>query len=285
MKKLFYLSVIILTSLSFHQSFAQGGGGDIMGVPIFAYGDPSGEHDGAHIEAKASLDLWRYKYDYSNSISDEKDHALIAQNIAIMLTEGFIWGSPYGPPSDFEYRPFGIYAPHRSGLFLAKDEVDNGFAPDYYRTDTSSQVKILKFYLSEGLEYVAKNSQTTYNGSSLKTVTKLSYLQLPVLINYIKLISKNTAAIHAGIGAYFAYALSGKFKTTGQAAVDVHFGNSNNDDLKRSDFGIVINAGYMFLKRWDASIDYGLGLKNLSTIPDETIHIRGFSLNIGYAFR
>ncbi|HVT83627.1 MAG TPA: porin family protein [Chitinophagaceae bacterium] len=278
MKKLFYASVIILSGLSFHQCFAQET--NIMGMPIFAYGSPGFRKGklftGEHFEARISLDLWRDKYGYSNSISDEKDRALIAQNIAIVLTEGFIWGS--------DDNPLGIYKPHRSGLFLAKDELDNGLTPEYYRTDTSRQAKIIKFYLSEGLEYVAKNSQTTYNGSSLKTVTKLSYLQLPVLVNYLKLINKNTAAIHAGIGAYFAYALSGKFKTTGQAAVDAHFGNSDNDDFKRTDFGIAINAGYMFLKRWDASVGYNLGLKNLSTQPDTKIHISGFSLNIGYAF-
>lgn len=148
--------------------------------------------------------------------------------------------------------------------------------------NTPSQKQRSYFYLSEELEFVVKSANSTFGGAGNTTTTTLNYLQLPILVNYLYPLNNNTAAIYAGLGIYFAYALSGKYKNNGQTQ-DIHLGNSANDGLKRSDLDISINAGYNISNKWDAFINYDIGIKNLSNqTPDPDIHIRGFSINVGY---
>ncbi|HVZ96446.1 MAG TPA: porin family protein [Chitinophagaceae bacterium] len=268
MKKLFFFSILFLSHIFLNQSFAQNAG--IMSAPIFAYGKINGE--GAHAEAVASLELDPITFKYKGSASDEKDRARVAGNLGILFSEGFIWGGS-APEA---------YNVHGGGLFFAKDDVGGALNPEYYDGNAPSQKKPIYLYLSEEPEFVIKSTKSSFGGAGNTTITTLNYLQLPVLINYITPVAHNTAAIHAGIGVYMAYALSGKYKNGGQTQ-DVHLGNSDNDDFKRTDFGIAINAGYKFLKKWNVFINYDWGLKNLSNqSPDPDIYIRGFSLNVGY---
>ena len=50
-------------------------------------------------------------------------------------------------------------------------------------------------------------------------------------------------------------------------------------------FGLEINGGFRFLKKWDATLAYQLGLNNVSTTsPDPDTKIRGLTLSVGYWF-
>ena len=126
-------------------------------------------------------------------------------------------------------------------------------------------------YLSAELAFKLKSTKESDEGTT--TTISLWYLQLPVLINYRYALA-DKSAIHVGVGPYAAMGLFGKFSGAGNSAT-VHFGSSDNDDIKRS-----------FLKKWDVIVNYDLGLRQVSaTPPDPTSKIRGFSLKIGYRIK
>ncbi len=256
--------VFLAQTILANQSFAQHSTKGMLGL--------LGDIADAHAEAVASLDLKNPSFKYSGSASDEKDHPKAAENLGILISEGVLFGR--GAHS--------VFNEHRGGLFFAEDGLGGAMDPEPDVANIPSQKKPLYFYLSEELEFVVKSANSTFGGGGNTTTTTLNYLQLPVLFNYLHPLNNNTAAIHAGLGVYFAYALSGKYKNNGQTQ-DIHLGSSADDDFKRSDFGTAINVGYNISNKWDAFINYDIGIKNLSNqAPDPNIRIRGFSINVGY---
>ena len=231
-----------------------------------------GDIPDAHAEAVASLDLKGPVPKYPGSVSDQKIDPKAAENLGILLSEAMLFGRGSRL----------IYNEPKGGSLFARDALGGAMDPEMDRLAPTSK-KPVYLFLSEELEFVVKSNNSSFGGSGNTTTTTLNYLQLPVLINYLYPLHNNTAALHGGIGVYFAYALSGKFKNSGQTQT-VHLGSSSTDDFKRSDFGAAINLGYHISKNWDVFVNYDLGIKNLSNqTPDSKIHIRGFSLNIGYS--
>ncbi len=137
--------------------------------------------------------------------------------------------------------------------------------------------------LTEELVFVGKGGGEKIDNT--KATTSIYYLKLPVMINYnINVAGDNY--VHAGLGPYAAAALFGHIKT-GSEKVSLHFGNDEQtDDFKRMDYGLTIGAGYTFLKNWDVSLGYDLGLRNVFPgNEDDKSRTRSFSLNIGYIFK
>jgi hypothetical protein len=80
------------------------------------------------------------------------------------------------------------------------------------------------------------------------------------------------------------FALGGKFKTSGLNSVAIKFGK--NGDITRMDYGAGFRAGFIFSKRWDATLGYDMGLNNLLGTPGappdgDKGHTRNFSLSLG----
>ena len=122
-----------------------------------------------------------------------------------------------------------------------------------------------------------------------ETVT-LNYLEIPVNFVY------NKKQFYAGAGPSFAYGISGNDKVHYSGMPEdnqkVHFGTSENDDLKPFDMGINFLLGYKFKEGLTISANYTLGLNRINNsnddplYPDENFKIKNryFAVKIGYAF-
>lgn len=162
------------------------------------------------------------------------------------------------------------------------------FAPSFFGAlpsapKGSSKISLM---LSQGLEYVGKGGKENVGG--VVTRTRLNYLEVPVMVNYFNRIAKTKSAYHLGVGPWVAYAFSGKYKTTGQSDVPVTFGPTG--DFARLDYGAGLKAGIVFSKKWDISLGYDLGMRNLlgtrGAVNDgDKAHTRNISLSLGYWFR
>jgi len=183
-----------------------------------AYGKINGE--GTHAEVIASLEMDPLTYKYKGSASDEKDRARVAGNLGILFSEGFIWGN--NAPD--------VYNEPAGSLFASKDNIDDIVPYSEILDDRNApQRKPVYRYFSQQPEYVIKATKSTFGSSDNTTITNVNYLQLPVMINYITAVRNGKIALHAGVGVYIAYALSGKYKNGGPIQ-HLHLGNSCNDD-------------------------------------------------------
>ncbi len=205
------------------------------------------------------------------------------ENITYLLMEDFI-NDIFWPITDLFYDKNAgtVYDPSQYDL------KNTAFAPSFWgspKTPAKGSPKI-SLLLSEGLEYVGKGGKEK-NGTTV-TRTRLNYLEVPVMVNYYARIGKSQSAYHVGLGPWVSYALSGKFKTTGQNDVAVTFGSTG--DFARMDYGAGFKAGVRFNKKWDVSLGYDLGMRNLlgtqGAINDgDKAKTRNISLSLGYWFK
>ncbi len=140
--------------------------------------------------------------------------------------------------------------------------------------------------LVDGLSYVGKGAKE--KDGTATTTTHLNYLEVPILATYYARIGKTQNALHVGAGPWIAYAINGKFKTTGQNTVDVKFGK--NGDFTRMDYGAGFRAGILVSKKWDVTLGYDMGINDLIGTPGapndgDKAHSQNFSLSIGYWIR
>jgi hypothetical protein len=155
------------------------------------------------------------------------------------------------------------------------------YLPSAPKSNTKSSLQ-----LSEGLSYVAKGGKE--KDGTVTTITRLNYFEVPVLINYFGSIGNTKNAYHVGVGPWAAYALSGKFKSTGQNPIGVKFGSSG--DFARLDYGVGFKAGVSFSKKWDVSLGYDLGMRNLLAThgvnnDGDKAKTKNLSLSVGYWFK
>ena len=92
-----------------------------------------------------------------------------------------------------------------------------------------------------------------------KSTTSLMYLQIPVNIVY------NADLFYFSAGPYLGFGISGSGESGGQSE-DVEFGNSVDDDISPTDFGLNVELG-VNLNNLRLGVGYGLGLSN--NIPSD----------------
>jgi len=102
---------------------------------------------------------------------------------------------------------------------------------------------------------------------------------------------KKIHSIFMGGGPYVGFGLSGSAPLTtdenGQPTnrtEPVHFGSGEND-IHNPDFGVNFIGGYQFTSNVTLSIQYGLGLQNLSNNPIVRIHNQALGFSVGYFFK
>lgn len=226
-----------------------------------------------HVSARGSLDLIKVN---SKGVSyvDEKDQPRVATDYGFLFSEGLLEGN--GSFNVFN-KPFSRNSP----FLTAGSTNDNIFMPVNF---FAAEKKAMKgsWYVSEALDFT--NIRTKYSAQGFDYSVKLFYLQIPVLINYSYPLDESNS-LHFGIGPYAGIGLSGNYKE-GDTKRSVKFGSSSNsDDLKRMNYGLEFNGGFRFMQKWDVSLAYQLGLRNVSTTPpDPDTKIRGLSLSVGYWF-
>ncbi|MGV3509541.1 MAG: porin family protein [Sphingobacteriaceae bacterium] len=143
------------------------------------------------------------------------------------------------------------------------------------------------FSLQPGLILSGKGYKTEYNeeGESEEFQRNVMYLEIPVNAVY------KIGGIYLGAGPYAAFALSGKdkwkYQEEGEPAEEgdekVKFG-SGEEEMKSSDFGLNILAGYQLTNGFNVGLNYGLGLSNLSNFDDYKVKNRVFSVTVGFTF-
>ena len=128
------------------------------------------------------------------------------------------------------------------------------------------------------------------------TSVRLYYLEFPLNIMFKERFE--TGNLNFGFGPYAGIGIGGKidkYNYNGNEPVftvnKIKFGNSANDDFKKTDFGLNFKAGFQFDMGIFASLNYSLGLMNITppvaTFPNVTSslinHYFGFSA--GYIFK
>ena len=147
--------------------------------------------------------------------------------------------------------------------------------------------------LQPGVVLSGKGSKASGSVLGVSSTTKFNPLYIEVPVNaVVKLPIGGTNNVFIGAGPYGAVGVGGKWKNnTTVGGIDansddnIKFGNNNNDDLKRFDFGLNGLAG-IEISRVMVGVNYGLGLSKV--FPDSGDNndnnknkYRVFSVNVG----
>jgi len=203
--------------------------------------------------------------------------------LACLLTSGAIAQSTSGTTSGIKY---GI----KAGVNLATISISED---DDLKSITSFQIGGTvdipvgtSFSVQPGISLSGKGFKFKGNdsGDSYKDQTDVMYLEIPVNAIY------KIGGIYLGAGPYAAFALSGKNKweetyegETEKGDEKIKFG-SGDDEMKASDFGLNILAGYQLSSGLNFGLNYGLGLSNLMNSDDFKMKNRVFSVTVGFSF-
>ncbi len=174
-------------------------------------------------------------------------------------------------------------------------------------------VPIIRYKIINRLSF---NPSLQYNPTSYKPSTNFNtttYVQIQnVRVNYLTVElpicyninwksmfqnsenKKGISPLFVGIGPYFSYALSGKYKTLGIAnnqsvygQQKMSFGNGVNDNRTRFDAGYVIKAGMDFM-RFRLVLQKNIGLVNVypkdRIVNGNSIVTRGLYFTLSYTF-
>ncbi|RZM27808.1 MAG: PorT family protein [Pedobacter sp.] len=119
----------------------------------------------------------------------------------------------------------------------------------------------------------------------------IQYIEIPLNATYT--LSTNSGQMQIGAGPYYAFAISGRMKSTIDAEEDeeqnsekLKFGNSADDNFRRHDFGLNFVAGFRFDNKISIKAGYGLGLADIASASSEgSIKNRLFSIGLGYSLK
>lgn len=140
-----------------------------------------------------------------------------------------------------------------------------------------------KLSINYGIGLGSKGGKFPYPGGSAKT--SVFYLSIPVLVRYDTDLN-DQLGLYAALGPYYAIALGGKYKDE-MGKIKLNFGNDDDDDLRRGDFGLKFRLGCRMKNR---PITFGLhgefGLRNLAPDGDDDFRIKNqtFGVQVGYVF-
>jgi hypothetical protein len=122
-------------------------------------------------------------------------------------------------------------------------------------------------------------------GETFKLWIKLDYLEIPVLV---KIMAPSPGGVNPYLfaGPVFALKLSSKMKAeyAGESAEE------DIEDLKGTDFGLVIGAGVDFgfgasgMGKMTLDVRYSLGLSTISDFEGDDVKNGVFSLMVGFSF-
>ncbi len=135
-------------------------------------------------------------------------------------------------------------------------------------------------YTMKGIKYEGE-----IIGTTIKVWWELDYLEVPVLAKII-IPTKGSVKPSLFAGPAVALKLSGKMKTEYGGEP----GEGDIEDIKRTDFGLVIGGGLDFglgsSGRGSLSVDirYSLGLSSISEFEGNDIKNRVLSMMVGYSF-
>lgn len=144
--------------------------------------------------------------------------------------------------------------------------------------------------LQPGVFYSMKGgkSKLSFAGFEAEDNMILNYVEIPVLLQYK--FAAGPGKIFVGLGPVASIGVSGKDKSTTNVTgteetveTDVEFG-SDSTQMKRTDFGLMVDAGYELDMGLYFRPFYNLGFGNLSNIDGFEVKTRTFGISVGYLF-
>lgn len=135
------------------------------------------------------------------------------------------------------------------------------------------------FLIQPGVHWVGKGSKDEEDGHT-GSIT-VNSIEIPVNFVYT-----STGGFFIGAGPSASFAVSGKAKFDDVSA-DLHFGNSNDDDLKGFDFGANLITGYQSPGGFLVAANFNQGFSNL--IPGDagssSMKSHYFGIRLGYVLK
>ncbi|MGO4291101.1 porin family protein [Chitinophaga sp. RAB17] len=150
------------------------------------------------------------------------------------------------------------------------------------------------FFSQKGAKLEAVTPDLLDRPVTIKTTTRLNYLELPVNLLYKH--QTGSGKLFAGLGPYFAYGISGKMKMTSPDLATINhedkvkFKNSTEYSateiyVKPFDAGANFTVGYELKMGLQFSVNYSLGLVNTSPYKNEKEKNRYLGVSVGYLFK
>lgn len=142
------------------------------------------------------------------------------------------------------------------------------------------------FSFQPGVNFVQKG----FKNEESKTTLSVNYIEVPLHVMFNtrnRDDNKKADEFFFAIGPSIAFGTNGKMEyrdDTVKFAEKIKFGNSDNDDLKRVDIGASVVMGCMFSNNIFFSVNYNVGLTDLSGIKDIRWRNNYAGFKVGYAF-
>lgn len=153
----------------------------------------------------------------------------------------------------------------------------------------SANIPFSKFFsFQPGINYVQKGFKTSHDQATVKFTA--NYLEVPLNImfnTHNRDNDKKTDDFFFGIGPSIAFGTSGKLEykdDTSKISQNIKFGSSDADYLKSVDLGANVVMGCMFFNNFFFSINYSMGLSNLSVNKDIRWRNNYLGFRVGYSF-
>ncbi len=148
-----------------------------------------------------------------------------------------------------------------------------------------------------GVSLSGKGSKVEWTGNSFNYTETINpwYVEIPANIVFKPQITPGTS-IYAGIGPYLGIGVGGKARFTGKTPTgnfysdhNLKFGDDSNADLKRTDVGANILAGFEFRGGLTLGAQYGLSFTNNAPSGNNNtakiLRNKVLSFDIGYFFK
>ena len=130
-------------------------------------------------------------------------------------------------------------------------------------------------WLEAGAFYSEKGGKINFQGD--KVTTRLSYLQVPVVVKYSFDVYENLY-VQPLLGGYLSLGLGGKIKDYGE-----HEASASFDTFNRFDGGLRIGCGVEYQMVY-AELGFDFGLADISKDDFDSTHTRNFFINVGVNF-
>jgi len=143
-------------------------------------------------------------------------------------------------------------------------------------------IKFSKLGVQPEVLYMRQGAKFTYTDATLgdlKFNQKMTYLTIPVMINFYLV-----KFVHIEVGPYFGILLDANQDLSGSLGTSslVGLGGNNKDSFKSSDFGAAFGVG-LDVKKLNLSLRYMLGLSDVNNITGATETVKNgiFQFGIG----
>jgi hypothetical protein len=128
------------------------------------------------------------------------------------------------------------------------------------------------WFLYTGPYYNGKGNRIKLSHQSFDTiVTKLNYVELPLIVGYKFPHSSNNSII-TGAGVYGAYGFGGRTEYHNSPELTERYLHKKENGYKRIDLGFSANAGYEWKQQYGLRLEYSRSLFDISRFEHKKVN-------------